>query len=56
MVFDNSAKDGTPVLVASRANRRALKYLHHGLNPAVDASLSAAFPARATTPRRLDPR
>jgi predicted ABC-type ATPase len=51
MVFDNSASDGKPVLVASRANGKALEYLHRGLNPAVDAALNAAFPARVAMPR-----
>jgi predicted ABC-type ATPase len=47
MVFDNSAPNGTPVLVASRTSRKPLKYLQRGLNPAVDEALKAAFPARS---------
>jgi predicted ABC-type ATPase len=55
MVFDNSIKDGDPVLVASRSNGKALKYLHRGQNPSVDAALDAAFPPRPTIhPPRLD--
>ena len=45
MVFDNSAADGKPVLVASRVSGQALRYIRRGLNPAVDAALGAAFPA-----------
>jgi hypothetical protein len=56
MVFDNSAKDGMPVLVASRANARPLKRRHPGLNPAVDAALSAAFPVRKPRQARPSPR
>lgn len=44
MVFDNSANDGTPILVATRVNGRALKHLGPGRNPAVDAALRVAFP------------
>lgn len=46
MVFDNSAPNGAPVLVATRTSRKSLKYLQRGLNPAVDEALTAAFPAR----------
>jgi hypothetical protein len=46
MVFDNSAPHGTPVLVATRTSRKPLRYLHRGLNPAIDEALTAAFPAR----------
>jgi predicted ABC-type ATPase len=46
LVFDNSAPHGAPVLVATPTSRKALKYLHRGLNPAVDEALNAAFPAR----------
>jgi predicted ABC-type ATPase len=51
MVFDNSIKDGEPVLVASRTNGKALKHILRGRNLSVDAALSAAFPARAATTR-----
>ncbi|MBF0562013.1 MAG: zeta toxin family protein [Alphaproteobacteria bacterium] len=55
MVFDNSVKDGDPVLVASRANGKALKYLRRGRNPSVDAALDTAFPPKPTiSPPRLD--
>jgi predicted ABC-type ATPase len=46
MVFDNSAPHGTPVLVATRTSRKPLRHLRRGLNPAIDAALSAAFPAK----------
>jgi predicted ABC-type ATPase len=44
MVFDNSGKDGTPILVASKLGARTLNHAHPGLNPTVDAALAAAFP------------
>lgn len=54
MVFDNSAPDGRPVLVASRRAGRLLKHAHPGLNPAIDGALAAAFPSR-TRRRRPAP-
>ncbi|MBF0140158.1 MAG: hypothetical protein HQL74_07755 [Magnetococcales bacterium] len=51
MVFDNSANDGSPILVASRVYGKALKYLHRGLNPAIDAALNAAFPEKLAMSR-----
>ncbi len=50
MVFDNSAPDGSPVLVASRISRKPVKHLHRGLNPAIDEALLAAFPTRVARP------
>jgi predicted ABC-type ATPase len=46
MVFDNSAPDGSPILIASRARRKPLKYPHPGVNPAIDEALLAGFPTR----------
>ncbi|MEO5345135.1 MAG: zeta toxin family protein [Magnetococcus sp. YQC-9] len=54
MVFDNSAKDGHPILLTSRVNGRSLHDPPPGLNPAVDAALEAAFPSQ-TTPTHLEP-
>lgn len=47
MVFDNSEKDGRPILIATRIGKNPLQYLHYGLNPDVDTALNAAFPTRA---------
>jgi len=46
IVFDNSAPDGEPVLLASRSRRKPLRFPGRGLNPAVDEALIAAFPTR----------
>lgn len=39
MVFDNSDRNASPILVASRANGEPLRYHARGVNPAVDQSL-----------------
>ncbi|MBF0565500.1 MAG: zeta toxin family protein [Nitrospirae bacterium] len=44
MAFDNSLKDGSPVLIASRANNEPLKYLARGVNPSVDSALADMMP------------
>ncbi|MBF0261322.1 MAG: zeta toxin family protein [Magnetococcales bacterium] len=50
MVFDNSAKDGGPILVTSRVNGRSRHDSHSGLNPALDAALAAAFSSPPPVP------
>jgi len=45
MVFDNSARDGAPLLIARRAGQ--LEKITFGINPAVDEAWRAAFPASA---------
>lgn len=52
-VYDNSAVDGMPVLIASRATATAALIIHQrGLNPAVDRALAAIRKRRALTRRR----
>ncbi|KJU86984.1 Zeta toxin [Candidatus Magnetobacterium bavaricum] len=46
MAFDNSLKDGSPVLLASRVNNEPLKYLARGVNPYVDSALSNMMPIK----------
>jgi predicted ABC-type ATPase len=50
MVFDNSAPDGSPIMIASRTRRKPLSYGHSGVNPIVDEALRAAFPTRLARP------
>lgn len=40
MAFDNSDRNATPVLLASRANGEPLQYLARGMNPALDRVLT----------------
>jgi predicted ABC-type ATPase len=49
IVFDNS-DEGKPVMLAIRQQGTPLKYLRHGVNPAVEDALAAAFPATINAP------
>lgn len=46
MVFDNSARDGAPVLIASKVGQIA--NISFGVNPAVDDAWRSAFPESAS--------
>lgn len=43
-VFDNSGDPNQPVLVALRGEGKSLKYLAHGVNPAIDNALKGMLP------------
>jgi predicted ABC-type ATPase len=44
MIYDNSAVDGEPVLIASKTPGNHLVHVSPGINPEVDSALLAAFP------------
>jgi predicted ABC-type ATPase len=48
MVYDNSAADGEPILIARKTPGRPLVHVSPGVNSQVDLALSAAFPAPPT--------
>ena len=48
MIYDNSAVDGEPILIASKTPGRPPVHVCPGINPEVDLALLAAFPASPT--------
>jgi predicted ABC-type ATPase len=48
MIYDNSAVDGEPVLIASKTPGKPPALVFPGINPEVDLALLAAFPVSPT--------
>jgi predicted ABC-type ATPase len=48
MIYDNSAVDGEPLLIASKTSGKPTAHIFPGVNPEVDLALLAAFPVSPT--------